>query len=65
VTAVLSNDLMGAIGRADAENQRALREYGVYLYSYAPGGCYGSPERVTAWMTRGGILAPANAEQAA
>lgn len=54
LTALISNDLFGALGRADEENLAALRAYGVYFYCYAPGGCYGSPERFAAWK---GLLA--------
>ncbi len=54
--AVLSNDMMGALGRADAENRAALHDYGVFLYSYAPGGCHGSPDKVRDWIKRGGLL---------
>lgn len=54
LTALLSNDLFGALGRADEENLNALRAYGVYFYCYAPAGCYGSPERFAAWK---GLLA--------
>jgi len=52
---LLENDFMGAIGRADDENVRALKAYSVYLYNYCPSGCYGSPERVDAWIGGGGM----------
>jgi flagellar capping protein FliD len=55
LTAVLRNDLMGALGKADDENRHSLHSYGVYLYSYAPAGCYGSIERVNAWVSEGGL----------
>lgn len=54
LTAILSNDFMGAIGRADEENIRALRNYAVYLYSYAPAGCFGSVQNFLSWK---GLLA--------
>lgn len=55
LTAVLSNNLMGALGKADEVNQRALHAYGRFLYNRAPCGCYGSPEAVAAWCKVGGL----------
>jgi len=52
--AVLSNDLMEALGRADEENQRSLPAYGRFLYNYAASSSYGSPERFEAWVKGGG-----------
>lgn len=37
LTAVLANDLVGAVGRADAENARLLPEYAAYLHNNMPG----------------------------
>lgn len=47
--AVLSNDLIGAVALADADNRAALPDFVDYLVSSAPIDCYGSPERVEAW----------------
>ena len=55
LTALLSGDLFEALARADDTNVRWLREYGVFLYNYAPSGCYGSPEKVRAWIELGGL----------
>jgi hypothetical protein len=55
LTALLSNDLMGAFNRADDTNIEAMRRWVVYLYNYAPGGCYGSPEKVAAWQGHSGL----------
>lgn len=49
LTAVLSNDLMGALQKGDDVNQHALPAYGRFLHNYAPIGCFGSPERVAEW----------------
>lgn len=49
LTAVLSNDLMGAFGKADDDNRGALFEWVRFIYQYAPVGCHGSPEKVRAW----------------
>jgi len=54
VTAVLKNDLMEAVTRADAENIHKLRDIIGYLYNYCPGPCWGSPEKLKAWKEKGG-----------
>ncbi len=51
--AVLSNNLREALGRADDENAAALRDIVAYIYNELPGACWGSPERVDAWLNRG------------
>lgn len=48
--AVLSNDLKEAVARADPVSRLRLYELVVFLYNYAPGSCWGSPERVEAWL---------------
>lgn len=53
--AVLENDLMHAVGKADEINRERLPDYAMYLYNYAPGQCHGNPERVYEWITRGGL----------
>lgn len=50
LTAVLENNLMNAFGRADNENRRALFAYTKFLYNHAAISCYGSPEKVNAWL---------------
>lgn len=64
LTAVLSNDLMRALGRADDINLHALPAYGRFLYNDAPSWCFGSPEKVEAWIERGGMLGDADTEAA-
>lgn len=51
LTAFLGNDLMGALGRADYINIGQFKEIGMFLYNFAPGSCYGSPEKVRDYMT--------------
>jgi hypothetical protein len=51
LTAVLSNDLLEACVRADEINQRCLTAIVHFLHAYAPAPCWGSPEKVTAWLT--------------
>jgi hypothetical protein len=48
--AVLSNDLKEACARADYLNQHLLFEIVAYLYNEVPSKCWGSPEKVQAWL---------------
>jgi hypothetical protein len=50
LSALLSNDLMGALGKADDVNAHALPLYAAYLYNYAPSGCFGSPRAFSEWQ---------------
>ena len=50
LTAVLSNDLKEACGRADEDNLAALPAFVGYLYNEAPIMCWGSHERMKAWL---------------
>lgn len=59
LTAVICNDLFGAVGRADSTNRRALPEICQFWYAEAPGVCWGSPERMERWMNSGGLAANA------
>ena len=54
--AVLCNDLMEAVKRADADNMAALPAYANFLHNYAPPECYGSVEEVEAWLKRGPVF---------
>lgn len=55
LTAVLSNDLMGAMGHADDINRTFIFDYAVFLKSQAPIGCWGSPQHVEDWIADGGL----------
>lgn len=48
--AVLTNDFMKAIGKADGENIRCLREIRDYILTNMPSRAYGNKERVEAWL---------------
>lgn len=50
LTALLSNDLMGAMGKADDVNASNMHQWCQFLYNYAPSGSYGSPENVRGWL---------------
>lgn len=68
LTAVLSNDLIDAMRRADDVNLHALPAYGRFLINEAPCGCFGSPETFQAWCKSGGltgVMAKAEAGDAA
>lgn len=56
LTAVFSNDLAGAVTRADSTNLAALRDYVLFLYNEpVPRECKGSKEKVDAWIASGGL----------
>ena len=48
--AVLSNDLFGALGKADESNSAAIVEICRFIYNELPNGCWGSEERVNSWL---------------
>lgn len=52
---VLANDLMGALGRADDTNRERIFDICRFLYNEAPAACYGSTDRMFAWINRGGL----------
>lgn len=64
LTAILSNDFMEAMGRADTENMAAIQGWAHFLYNYVPGNCYGSPQAVKEWMAHRGLAGPAPVETA-
>ena len=49
--AVLSNNLTQAFMRADDESRRDLFEIARYCYNDIPANCWGSPEKVKAWLS--------------
>lgn len=53
--AVLENDLMEALARADEENFEVLDAYCAWLRSFAPAAAYGSGDKVAAWITHRGL----------
>lgn len=55
MTAVFSNDFLGAFRRADDANTAAMRSWAAWLHNDAPRDCYGSPEDVSAWIKQGGL----------
>lgn len=53
--AVLENDLVGAFAKADEVNTREMYWWAEWLYNEAPSACWGSPEKVTAWINHEGL----------
>ncbi len=47
---VLENDLSGAVLRGDPTSVVHLRDLVLWLQSFAPPECWGSPERVRDWL---------------
>ncbi len=50
--AVLCNDLMEAVNRADPEGLAALRDICLYVYNEMPSPSHGSKEAVEAWIEK-------------
>lgn len=50
LTALLSNDLKEAVGRADHINIKILKEIVTYCYMELPSPCWGAPSKVDAWL---------------
>jgi len=48
--ALLTNNLKETCMRADEMNQRAIFDIVSYLYNNTPMDCWGSKERVNAWL---------------
>jgi hypothetical protein len=48
--ALLSNDLFGAVGRADAQNLHALKDIVNWVYNRAPQNCWGTEAKVIRWL---------------
>ena len=49
-TAVICNNLSEAMGRADDTNRDRLFDIVSFFYNEAPSPCWGSPEKMKAWM---------------
>jgi hypothetical protein len=50
--AVLENNLMESMGRADMENRLCLFKICQFIYMYMPSVSHGSREKVISWMKR-------------
>jgi hypothetical protein len=56
LSALMSNDFMEAVLRADNKNQAALIDWARLIYNDLPVGCSGSPEKVKKWIEKGGLM---------
>lgn len=52
LTAVLTNNLVEAVGRADDVNIHAIREWAHLLYWELPSDSWGSPAKIEAWIAK-------------
>ena len=52
LTSVLENNLVNAVCRADTKNTEALRAIVQWVYNCAPSKCWGSKDKVEAWLKR-------------
>lgn len=52
MTAVLTNDLYSAVGRADFVNIDIIPEYAQWLVNRAPRGSYGDGDTVQGWLSK-------------
>lgn len=55
LTAIVENDLKGAVESADDNNLENIPAFVAYFYNEAPANCWGSPEIVSTWICRGGL----------
>ena len=53
--AVIANDLRDAACRADSTNRLLLKQFALFFYNVAPGGCFGSRDSYEEWMKTGGL----------
>jgi len=54
LSAVISNDLKEACGRADYQNKRNLHNIVAYLYNETPATCWGSIKNMNDWIKNRG-----------
>lgn len=52
---IICNDFVHAAGHADENNLKSLQAYAAYLHNVMPALAWGSEEKFTKWMKRGGL----------
>jgi len=62
LTALLENDFLGAMGRADSTNAANMKGWAQFIYNHMPSESHGSPSKVDAWIERGGIVGRESAQ---
>ena len=50
--AVLANDLMDAMGRADEQTAAGMKAVCLFLFNHAPNGCFGGRDFILEWNRR-------------
>jgi hypothetical protein len=55
LTAVITNDLKNAFGRADEVNRERLFDIVAFFHNEAPGPCWGNPDKMQTWMAHHGL----------
>ena len=50
IMAVLENNFIEAVGFADDDNIKCLKQWAELLYNELPSACWGSPGKVKAWL---------------
>jgi hypothetical protein len=55
LSAVVRNDLLDAVRRADPINVLRLKEWATFFYLHVPAGAWGSREKVDRWIEHGGM----------
>lgn len=51
IEALVSNDLMNAVGRADSVHKPIIGECVLWLMNQAPSGCFGSAAKYDEWIS--------------
>lgn len=54
LSAVIKNDLMDALGRADPNSEKELKGLVRWFYNEAPGSCWGSTMKFWKWIETSG-----------
>ena len=52
LTAVITNDLVGAITKADIANSKHLRKWVLFFHWHTPSACHGSQAHMDAWLRK-------------
>jgi hypothetical protein len=55
LTAVLENNLSAAVATADERSLAQLKHLMLFLWNEMPANCFGSKEKVKAWVRKGGL----------
>jgi len=55
IKAVLQNDLVAAVSRADSKNEDAIKDWVMWMYNDIPSQAWGSEEAIAQWAEQGGL----------